>query len=197
MSQDDSNTPPTLPLPPTKDGKKLYLWSRSTNGPVGEGAPGSETTTSSTEANLNPKEFQNNFPTQNGATPPGHVSIGEAVKSIKSEDFLNITQTPCARGGFISGIASGAGVGGLRFVFRGSPIKSANWAVGGFLVGSAGWFEYCQYQRRQERIRMKRTVEVYQESLVDKRRRELEQQQKLQEQQAEEEKAKKAWYNFW
>ncbi|TEA18391.1 Cytochrome c oxidase assembly protein COX20 [Colletotrichum sidae] len=181
MSQDDSNTPPTLPLPPTKDGKKLYLWSRSTNGPVGEGAPGSETTTSSTEANLNPKEFQNNFPTQDGATPPGHVSIGEAVKSIKSEDFLNITQTPCARGGFISGIASGAGVGGLRFVFRGSPIKSANWAVGGFL----------------ERIRMKRTVEVYQESLVDKRRRELEQLQKLQEQQAEVEKAKKAWYNFW
>ncbi|TDZ48214.1 hypothetical protein CTRI78_v008361 [Colletotrichum trifolii] len=189
MSQDDSNTPPTLPLPPTKDGKKLYLWSRSTNGPVGEGAPGSETTTSSTEANLNPKEFQNNFPTQDGATPPGHVSIGEAVKSIKSEDFLNITQTPWVsilllRLGYeprMALLSYALPWNTLISYVSGSPIKSANWAVGGFL----------------ERIRMKRTVEVYQESLVDKRRRELEQQQKLQEQQAEEEKAKKAWYNFW
>ncbi|GKT55816.1 mitochondrial cytochrome c oxidase protein 20-like protein [Colletotrichum tofieldiae] len=201
------------PAAPKKEGQKLYLWSRSSQGHVGEGAPGSETTTAAAAAGatpttpeqqqkkLDPTEFQNNFPPQEGSAQQGYPSISEAVKSIKSDDFLAVTKTPCARDGFLTGIASGAGVGGLRYVMRGSPIKAANWAVGSFLVGCIGQYEYCQYLRRQERIKMKRTVEVYQETMVEKRRRELEQlkQQHEQKQQAEEaaKASHKAWYKFW
>lgn len=49
----------------------------------------------------------------------GRSTISEAVSMIKTEDFANIANTPCARQGLITGIASGAGVGGLHFVVRG------------------------------------------------------------------------------
>ncbi|OHF01233.1 hypothetical protein CORC01_03548 [Colletotrichum orchidophilum] len=211
-----ADSPDNVPGP-KKEGQKLWLWSRSNQGPVGEGAPGSGPTTTTTasspeqaiaaaaaEANaakLNPTEFQKNFPTQDGSAAPGYPSISEAVKSIKSDDFLSVTQTPCARDGFLTGIASGAGIGGLRYVIGGSPIKAANWAVGSFLVGCIGSYEYCQMKRRQERVKMKRTVEVYQESLVDKRRREIEQLKQQVEQKNADEAAKaasqKSWYKFW
>ncbi|OLN96191.1 Cytochrome c oxidase protein 20, mitochondrial [Colletotrichum chlorophyti] len=196
---------------PRKEGQKLYLWSRSANAPLGESSSSSEETTTTTAAapgtapspntpKLSPTEFQSNFPPQEGGSAKGYPSIGEAVKSIKWEDFLNITQIPCARDGFLTGIASGAGVGGLRYVWRGTPIKAAHWAVGGFMAGCTVAFEYCQYKRRQERIRMKRTVEVYQETLVEKKRRELEQLKQEHEKKAEEEATKaaqKSWYKFW
>lgn len=44
---------------------------------------------------------------------------------------------------------------------------------------------------------MKRTVEVYQETMADKRRRELEQLKQQHEKKQAEEAAKKAWYKFW
>lgn len=112
---------------PRKEGQKVWLWSRSANGHVGEGAPGSESSSPSSPdqtngpnpPKLNPTEFQSNFPPQEGAAAPGFPSITEAVKTIKSDDFLSVTQTPCARNGFLTGIASGAGIGGLRYVMRG------------------------------------------------------------------------------
>ncbi|KXH39992.1 hypothetical protein CSIM01_10823 [Colletotrichum simmondsii] len=206
-----ADSPDNIPGP-KKEGQKLYLWSRSSQGPVGEGAPGSTTPTTASPATstspeqasdpkLNPTDFQKNFPTQDGAAAPGYPSIGEAVKTIKSDDFLSVTQTPCARDGFLTGIASGAGVGGFRYVFGGSPIKAANWAVGSFLIGCIGSYEYCQMKRRQERVKMKRTVEVYQETMIDKRRREIEQLKQQAEQKKAEEEAKaasqKSWYKFW
>ena len=75
--------------------KTLHVWSK----PVEEGA--------------NPTE---------AATPSNQrPTISEAVSTIKTEDFANIANTPCARQGLLTGIATGAGVGGLRFVLRGSP----------------------------------------------------------------------------
>ncbi|KAH0439400.1 hypothetical protein CcaCcLH18_02877 [Colletotrichum camelliae] len=187
-----------------KEGKKLYLWSRSTQGPVGEGTPGSETspssppsTTTTVEAapKPDPKNFQANFPVQESAQKP--TTAWEVVKNIKSEDFTKVAQAPCARDGLLTGIAAGFVVGGLRLVFKGTIGKASNWAVGSFLLGAAGRHEYCQYERLQERIRMKRTVEVYQESMAEKRRREA---AAAMEQKAEEAAVKasqKAWYKFW
>lgn len=43
----------------------------------------------------------------------------EGVQSIKSDDFLKIHRMPCARSGFMTGIAAGAVVGMGRFVFGG------------------------------------------------------------------------------
>ncbi|KAF6828577.1 mitochondrial cytochrome c oxidase protein 20-like protein [Colletotrichum plurivorum] len=218
MAQETPETPLPAGVPEggRKEKRTTYLWSRSTNGPVGENAPGSETSAvpGSTEPpakKLDPKEFHENFPAggkqpeqqQHGGIP----SISEAVKTIKTEDFLTVSQTPCARDGFLAGIASGAGLGALKYVFRarnldysheiGTPLKAANWAVGGFLMGSIASFEYCQYQRRQERVRMKRTVEVYQETMAEKRAREAE---ALEKRRLEEEAVKasqRAWYKFW
>ena len=48
-------------------------------------------------------------------------TISEAVGMIKTEDFANVHKTPCARQGFLTGIAAGAGIGGLKFVLRGRP----------------------------------------------------------------------------
>ena len=52
---------------------------------------------------LDPSAFQANFP-QHGGEPP---TFKEALQSIKAEDFLAVTQKPCARNGFITGIVSG------------------------------------------------------------------------------------------
>ncbi|KAK2030112.1 cytochrome oxidase biogenesis protein, Cox20 subunit [Colletotrichum zoysiae] len=207
MAQDstDNAAAAAAAAAPKKDGQKLYLWSRSSQAHVGEGVPGPDTTTAGAppaipgqeQKKLDPTEFQKNFPPQERNAQTGYPSISEAVKTIKWSDFLDVFNTPCARDGAITGIVVGAAVGGLRMVMRGSPSKAANWAVASFVAGSAGQYEYCQYLRRQERIKMKRTVEVYQETMVEKRRRELEQ---LKQQQQAEEAAKasqKAWYKFW
>lgn len=59
-----------------------------------------------------------------GSRPDGSKTdtkspISQAISMIKAEDFTNVAGTPCARQGFITGIASGAGIGGLKFVLRG------------------------------------------------------------------------------
>lgn len=80
----------------------------------------------------------------------------------------------------------------------------ANWAVGGALSGAVASYEYCQWKRRQERVRMKRAVEVYQGSLAEKHRREYEARVAEKEAAAAEAAkasadvtSKKAWYRFW
>jgi hypothetical protein len=57
---------------------------------------------------------------QDATNPNRHPSISEAVSTIKPEDFANIASTPCARNGFLTGIASGFGLGGLKFILSGS-----------------------------------------------------------------------------
>jgi hypothetical protein len=51
-------------------------------------------------------------------------TLTDAVSSIKADDFKNIAATPCARNAFLTGIASGFGAGGLRFVVRGMSMIS-------------------------------------------------------------------------
>lgn len=47
-------------------------------------------------------------------------TITEAVGMIKADDFTNIANTPCARNAFLTGIAGGFGIGGVRFVMTGA-----------------------------------------------------------------------------
>lgn len=54
--------------------------------------------------------------------PNRQPTITEAVSTIKPEDFKSVANTPCARNGFLTGIASGFGVGGLRFILTGSSL---------------------------------------------------------------------------
>lgn len=61
---------------------------------------------------------------QDAANPNRQPTIADAVSTIKAEDFKNVANTPCARNGLLTGIASGFGVGGLRFILSGTSSSS-------------------------------------------------------------------------
>jgi cytochrome c oxidase assembly protein subunit 20 len=128
------------------------------------------------------------------------ASISNAWNSIKPSDFLSVHQTPCARQGFLTGIGGGAAVGVLRYVM-GAPVpKAANWAVGIGVLASLGQYEFCQYQRRLERVKMQRVVEVYTKAQTEARQKEAEERRRKAAEEAEAEAArerKKSWYRFW
>ncbi|KAM0327227.1 hypothetical protein ACHAQA_006362 [Verticillium albo-atrum] len=151
-------------------------------------------------AKLDPADFKTNFPTQQGGEGP---TVGDAIKTIKPEDFLAVSQAPCARDGYIAGIVSGGLVGGIKFIMKAPIPKVANWAVGSTLAGAAASYEYCQWKRRQERVRMRRTVEVYHEAMADKHKKEAEARREARDEAAKAKEAaaaaakQGAWYKFW
>ncbi|KAG6060931.1 hypothetical protein E4U32_003191 [Claviceps aff. humidiphila group G2b] len=132
------------------------------------------------------------------ATQPVAVpSLSEIVGSIKKDDFSDVFKTPCARQGALTGIAVGAGAGGLRFVLRADAVKSANMAVGVFVLGSLVSYEYCQYLRRVERKNVQRTIEI-----VNGRSRELakkaaEEKEAQSRPEMKKAAAQKPWYKIW
>ncbi|KAF5717507.1 Cox20 FAM36A [Fusarium mundagurra] len=142
---------------------------------------------------------QNEATTVNGeheATPTNNrPTISEAVSMIKKDDFANVVNTPCARQGFITGIASGAGIGGLRS--EGNPGSAANWAVGMFVLGSMASYEWCQYLRREERRQMKRHIEVVSENRREQARKIQEARREHNKLEAEKKAAVKPWYKVW
>ncbi|KJZ77608.1 hypothetical protein HIM_02785 [Hirsutella minnesotensis 3608] len=124
-------------------------------------------------------------------------TLSNALSTIKKEDFLNVAATPCARQGFLVGIGSGAGLGGLKFVLQGNATKAANWGVGMFVLGSILSYEYCQFQRRAERIQMKRHIEMVSESKREQMRKAAEEQQERLRQEQEKKASQQSWYKFW
>ncbi|CAM1504050.1 Fc.00g016410.m01.CDS01 [Cosmosporella sp. VM-42] len=145
-----------------------------------------------------PIEQPGNDEKGDGATPSNQrPTLSEAVGMIKTEDFTNIPNTPCARQGLLTGIASGAGIGGLKFVINGNVKKATNWAVGFFVLGSMASYEYCQYLRRAERIQMKRHIEVVTENRKEQAKKLAEAKKEQLRLQQERKAAEKAWYKFW
>ncbi|KAK7423183.1 hypothetical protein QQZ08_009179 [Neonectria magnoliae] len=141
---------------------------------------------------------QSEAATEDGATKPnGRPTISEAVGMIKKDDFTNLPNTPCARQGFLMGIASGAGLGGLKFVVQGNAAKAANWAVGFFVLGSMASYEYCQYLRRVERRLMKRQIEVVSENRREQAKKLMDAKREHLRLEAERKAAEKPWYKFW
>ncbi|KAK2610280.1 hypothetical protein N8I77_003728 [Diaporthe amygdali] len=138
-------------------------------------------------------------PLPEGVDPNKRATVGEAFKTIKSDDLLKVHQTPCSRDGFLTGIGSGAAVGFLRYII-GAPVpKSANWAVGSGVAMSILAYEYCQYQRRVERANMKRVVEVVSKKQAEARKQEEEKklQNKVEKVAPANKTTGKAWYKFW
>ncbi|KAK2595557.1 hypothetical protein QQS21_006731 [Conoideocrella luteorostrata] len=152
--------------------KTLHVWSKPIDQPDEQGQPTDK---------------------RSNAAP----TISKAVGMIKKDDFTNIHNTPCARQGFLAGIAAGAGVGGLKFVLRGNAVKAANWAVGMFILGSTASYEYCQYLRRAERIQMKRHIEVVTESKREQARKAAEEKQQHLKLEQKRIAAQKPWYKVW
>ncbi|OAR00757.1 hypothetical protein LLEC1_05734 [Akanthomyces lecanii] len=131
-------------------------------------------------------------PVDTGSSKP-RPTITNAVASIKTEDFANVANAPCARNGFMTGIVTGAAAGGLKLVVRGA----ANWAVGMFVVGATASYEYCQYNRRVEKRNMKRAVEVHAENQRMQAKRIAEQRERARKLEEERKAAERKWYRFW
>ncbi|KAK4073928.1 hypothetical protein Trihar35433_3402 [Trichoderma harzianum] len=190
---------------PNANEKVLHVWSK----PIAEGdqVPGLQ------GPDKNPD-----------GTPRGSRSaFAEAVSMIKKDDFTNVANTPCARQGLLTGIGVGAGLGGLKFVIQGifhpehllilhikcqfwwltlslsigNAAKSANWAVGFFLLGSIASYEYCQYQRRAEKIQMKRHIEVVTQNRKEQAKKLAEERREQLRIEEEQRARNKAWYKFW
>lgn len=47
------------------------------------------------------------------------IGLGDAIESIKMEDFSEIHRKPCVRDSLMTGIGSGFGIGGVRALFGG------------------------------------------------------------------------------
>ncbi|KAI1087176.1 hypothetical protein F5B19DRAFT_497627 [Rostrohypoxylon terebratum] len=124
--------------------------------------------------------------------PPS--SISDAFQSIKSEDFLNVHQIPCARESFMTGIVGGSVVGAIRYMAGRRIPKAANWAFGAFFISSIIQWEYCRALRAKEYAAMARVVQIMDKAAAEKAAKIKEAEKlKLEEQRA----AKKSWYKFW
>ncbi|RCI12380.1 hypothetical protein L249_0045 [Ophiocordyceps polyrhachis-furcata BCC 54312] len=124
-------------------------------------------------------------------------TLSDAFATITKEDFLHVAKKPCAREGLLTGIAAGAGIGGLKFLLQGNVPKAANWAVGIFVVGSAASYEYCQFRRRAQRRTMMRRIEIVNEDRREKARKAAEERQTQLKLEEEDRKAQKPWYKIW
>ncbi|PSR92358.1 hypothetical protein BD289DRAFT_451833 [Coniella lustricola] len=140
-------------------------------------------------------------PIPEGVDPNKRATLGEAVTTIKPDDFLKVHQAPCSREGLLTGIGSGGAIGFLRYII-GAPVpKAANWAVGSGIAVSILAYEYCQYQRRVERGNMKRVVEVVTKKQAEQKK--LEEEKRIQQQQDQAASTlqkpgqQKSWYKFW
>ncbi|KAH8592286.1 hypothetical protein B0O99DRAFT_484790, partial [Bisporella sp. PMI_857] len=55
-----------------------------------------------------------------GAHGDKDLSLKDAVKTVRWQDFLQVHMYPCVRESFLTGIGGGFGIGALRAVFGGS-----------------------------------------------------------------------------
>ncbi|KAG9659146.1 hypothetical protein KCU95_g16103, partial [Aureobasidium melanogenum] len=121
------------------------------------------------------------------------VTLTDAAKTIKLEDFAAFPKKPCVRDSLLTGITAGFVVGSSRAIWR-APIQSAaNWAVGTFVIGSAGMYQYCQYKRLAEKEGMTRAMEIIDRKQVERKQKEarLERARELRRQKKEEEDSQK------
>ncbi|KAH7322815.1 hypothetical protein B0I35DRAFT_510077 [Stachybotrys elegans] len=132
--------------------------------------------------------------------PQSQPTLKEAFSTIKAEDFVNIGKVPCAKGGLMTGIGAGFGAGLLRAVAGGTFLKSGHWAVGTFVVTGTAAYEYCLYSKRQERLQLKRAIEIANEEkrieAMEKMRIEAEQ-KRLKEEQQKQNTVPRSWWKFW
>lgn len=117
------------------------------------------------------------------------VGIMDAAKTITLEDWQKFHRKPCVRDSLLTGIVGGAGVGGLRAIWRAPVAVAANWAVGTFCVASFGMYQYCNWQRVAEKEGMKRAMELIDQKQVERKQKEarLERIRELRRQRKEEE----------
>ncbi|KAI5196386.1 hypothetical protein E4T42_08901 [Aureobasidium subglaciale] len=117
------------------------------------------------------------------------VTLTDAAKTIKIDDFADLPKKPCVRDSLLTGMTAGFVVGSSRAIWR-APIQSAtNWAVGTFVIGSAAMYQYCQHKRLAEKEGMTRAMEIIDRKQVERKQKEarLERARELRRQKKEQE----------
>ncbi|KAG8955872.1 hypothetical protein FRC04_006319 [Tulasnella sp. 424] len=89
-------------------------------------------------------------PTSSTTSNPSLQDYSKALKQVSVvDDFKRLPEIPCARNSLMYGIASGAGIGALRYLNAG-PKAAANWAMGAFVFISCTAWTVCRRERAQE-----------------------------------------------
>ncbi|KAG8862415.1 hypothetical protein FRB96_001485 [Tulasnella sp. 330] len=102
-------------------------------------------------------------PNQEKLTGNLSQDLPNAFKQVNVvEDFKRLPEIPCARNALMYGIASGSGIGCVRFMSAG-PKRAANWAVGTFVFVSSVAWTICRRDRAKENQTMQAIIQQYPE----------------------------------
>ncbi|KAF9483422.1 hypothetical protein BDN70DRAFT_873931 [Pholiota conissans] len=85
--------------------------------------------------------------------PTGNIVV-DSFQSAR-----HITEVPCARNAFLTGIAGGLGVGIIRGLST-NALRAGHWAMGTFLFLSASSWHVCQWRFEQERRQLTKMMET-------------------------------------
>jgi cytochrome c oxidase assembly protein subunit 20 len=117
MAGDTRESPPQAPRSP----------------PVGETEPPRDgRTPPNYEVFHSPPASANALPPGSGQNTAGakpNVSLVEAIKTVRLQDFSQVHMYPCVRESLLMGIGAGFGIGGVRKVLGGEPSPPRRFAV--------------------------------------------------------------------
>lgn len=79
------------------------------------------------------------------------ANFERALSTISREDFslAKLTMIPCFRDAGLIGFSCMFVTGAVTFLYHKNPSKSANWSVGGLLLGSVVGWEQCRLRRKK------------------------------------------------
>ncbi|QLQ81930.1 hypothetical protein HG537_0G01840 [Torulaspora globosa] len=79
------------------------------------------------------------------------ANFKKAWKSISKDDFSfgKLTAIPCFRDAGLIGFSCMFVTGAVTFLYHKNPSRSANWSVGGLLLGSVVGWEQCRLRRKR------------------------------------------------
>ncbi|RKP14559.1 hypothetical protein BJ684DRAFT_19052 [Piptocephalis cylindrospora] len=81
-------------------------------------------------------------------------SIWDRLQATRMEDFQRVTRLSCGRKAFLTGLATGTGVGMIHFLVHRKIPRACNWAIGTFCAISVGVWEVCRYQEARKSRQM-------------------------------------------
>lgn len=98
----------------------------------------------------NPR-FNTEMSQSQAAKSQEQASLMKAWDSISRDDFSmsKLTSIPCFRDAGLIGFTSMFVVGTVTFLYHKNPTRSANWSVGGLLLGSIVGWEQCRLRRKR------------------------------------------------
>ncbi|XP_061221774.1 cytochrome c oxidase assembly protein COX20, mitochondrial [Neopsephotus bourkii] len=90
----------------------------------------------------------------------------EPRKSFKLLGFLDVQSVPCARESVLYGSVGSLVVGLGYFLATSRVRRSCDYAVGGFICTTLGYWFYCRYNLAQQRIRQRMLKEAVRNKIL-------------------------------